>query len=63
MYWGGDIPLHSRLGLMECRSFPSGVWGRAGVKNDFGAFYTQNAALVNRILLNVTKCCVIELLK
>jgi len=55
----------SRLeGVGERHSYPSGVGGGASGRNkcDFGAFCTEKMPLVNRISLNVAKCCVIELL-
>jgi len=37
--WGGGIPVPIRLeGLGSVVSSPSGVWGGAPAKNEFGAF-------------------------
>jgi len=59
--WRGYRPPSRLAGLVEYRSYPSGVQGGAS-ENDFGAFLPEKPPLVNRILLNVAECCVIELL-
>ena len=53
-----------RTGVAELVAFSSRSRGRAAAENetDFGEFYTRKSPLVNRVLLEVSKCCVIELL-
>lgn len=49
----------------ERHSSSSGVrgGGLAENENDFGAIYARKPPSVNRILLNVARCCVIEVLE
>jgi len=60
------LPIPSRLrGLGECCTLPAGFWEepRSKMKMILVSFVPLKPPLVNRILLNAAKCCVIELLQ
>ena len=62
--WGGGISIFSLPVQDKHRSCSRGVHGGAPAENDLGAFFLpEKSPLVNEILLNVVKCCVIKLLK